>query len=96
MLCLELSGHGDAFEEKSNDAIPDLSSVTRLPPADISTGEDDVDSARIEARQYLEFITGYRHQGEYLGYGAEGIIYIFLFDFTRQTRCAPMDMGNRG
>lgn len=55
MLCLELSGHGDAFGEKSNDAIPDLSSVTRLPPADISTGEDDVDSARIEARQYLEF-----------------------------------------
>lgn len=35
-------------------------------------------------------------KGEYLGYGAEGIIYIFLFDFTRQTRCAPMDMGNRG
>lgn len=55
MLCLELLGHGDALEEKSNDAIPDLSSVTRLPPAEISTGEDDLDSARIEARQYLEF-----------------------------------------
>ncbi|WP_456008808.1 hypothetical protein [Mesorhizobium sp. f-mel] len=66
-----------------NDAIPDLSSVTRLPPADISTGEDELDSARIEARQYLEFYDWVSAiKGEYLGYGAEGIIYIFLFEIS--------------
>ncbi|MFD1986519.1 hypothetical protein ACFSOZ_29195 [Mesorhizobium newzealandense] len=64
-----------------NDIIPDLTSVTRLPPANISTGEDDLDSARIEARQYLEFYDWVLSiKGEYLGYGAEGIIYIFLFE----------------
>lgn len=57
MLCLELLGHGDALEEKSNDAIPDLSSATRLPPAEISTGEDDLDSARIEARQFYDLLS---------------------------------------
>ncbi|MER8962536.1 hypothetical protein [Mesorhizobium sp. M0701] len=25
---------------------------------------------------------GFRHQGEYLGYGADGIIYIFLFEIV--------------
>ncbi|MCV3209260.1 hypothetical protein OHD62_23705 [Mesorhizobium sp. YC-39] len=64
-----------------HNAKPDLSSVTRLPPANISTGEDDLDSARIEARQYLEFYNWVSAiKGEYLGYGAEGIIYIFLFE----------------
>ncbi|WP_421917384.1 hypothetical protein [Mesorhizobium sp.] len=72
-----------------NDANPDLSSVTRLPPANISTGEDDLDFARIEARQYLEFYNWVcTIKGEYLGYGAEGIIYIFLFEISpRQTGC---------
>ncbi|TGQ69868.1 MAG: hypothetical protein E5V49_17760 [Mesorhizobium sp.] len=65
----------------NNSAKPDLSSVTRLPPADISTGDDDLDSARIEARQYLEFYTWVLSiKGEYFGYGADGIIYIFLFE----------------
>ncbi|RWP86483.1 MAG: hypothetical protein EOR12_22345 [Mesorhizobium sp.] len=64
-----------------NNAEPDLNSVTRLPPADVSTGDDELDSARIEARQYLEFNTWVSAiKGEYLGYGAEGIIYIFLFE----------------
>ncbi|ESY25571.1 hypothetical protein X750_04325 [Mesorhizobium sp. LNJC394B00] len=53
----------------------------RLPPADISTADDDLDAARIEARQYLEFYTWVLSiKGEYFGYGAEGIIYIFLFE----------------
>ncbi|MER8486608.1 hypothetical protein [Mesorhizobium sp. M1322] len=38
-----------------NDAIPDFSSVTRLPPANISAGEEDLESARVEAREYLQF-----------------------------------------
>ncbi|RWO81560.1 hypothetical protein [Mesorhizobium sp.] len=64
-----------------NNAEPDLNSVTRLPPADVSTGDDELDSARIEARQYLEFYTWVSAiKGEYLGYGAEGMIYIFLFE----------------
>ncbi|UCI06266.1 hypothetical protein [Mesorhizobium sp. B1-1-8] len=62
-------------------AKPDFSSVTRLPPADVSTGDDDLYSARVEARQYLEFYNWVLSiKGEYLGYGAEGIIYIFLFE----------------
>ena len=64
-----------------SNAKPDLSSVTPLPPADISTGDDDLDSARIEARRYLEFYTWVLSiKREYFGYGAEGIIYIFLFE----------------
>ncbi|ESY09648.1 hypothetical protein X751_31460 [Mesorhizobium sp. LNJC395A00] len=53
----------------------------RLPPANISTADDDLDAARIEARQYLEFYTWVLSiKEEYFGYGAEGIIYIFLFE----------------
>jgi len=64
-----------------NIAKPDFRSVTRLPPADISTGDDDLESARVEARQYLEFYNWVLSiKGEYFGYGAEGIIYIFLFE----------------
>lgn len=64
-----------------NFAEPDFDTVTRLPPADVSTGDDDLDSARVEARQYLEFYNWVLSiKGEYLGYGAEGIIYIFLFE----------------
>ena len=64
-----------------NNAKPNLSSVTRLPPTNVSTGDDDLDSALIEARQYLEFYTWVAAiKGEYLGYAAEGIIYIFLFE----------------
>ncbi|TIR16653.1 MAG: hypothetical protein E5X34_25295 [Mesorhizobium sp.] len=64
-----------------NFAKPDLGSVKRLPPADVSTGDDDLDSARVEARQYLEFYNWVLSiKGEYFGYGAEEIIYIFLFE----------------
>ncbi|CDX57029.1 conserved hypothetical protein [Mesorhizobium plurifarium] len=64
-----------------NFAEPDFDTVTRLPPADVSTGDDDLDSARVEARQYLEFYNWVLSvKGEYFGYGAEGIIYIFLFE----------------
>lgn len=64
-----------------NFAEPDFDTVTRLPPADVSTGDDDLDSARAEARQYLEFYNWVLSvKGEYFGYGAEGIIYIFLFE----------------
>ncbi|RVD55729.1 MAG: hypothetical protein EOS30_23565 [Mesorhizobium sp.] len=64
-----------------NNSKPDLSSVTRLPSANISTGHDELDSARIEARQYLEFYTWVSAiKDEYLGCAAEGIIYIFLFE----------------
>jgi len=64
-----------------NVAKPDFSSVTRLPPTDISAGDADLDSARVEARQYLEFYNWVLSiKGEYFGYGAEGIIYIFLFE----------------
>ncbi|TPL00258.1 MULTISPECIES: hypothetical protein [unclassified Mesorhizobium] len=60
---------------------PDFNSVTRLPPAGVSTGDDDLDSALAEARQYLEFYNWVLSiKGEYLGYAAEGIIYIFLFE----------------
>jgi hypothetical protein len=64
-----------------NPAKPDLASVIRLPPADVSTGDADLDSARIEARQYLQFYNWVLSvRGEYFGYGADGIIYIFLFE----------------
>jgi len=64
-----------------NPAKPDLASVIRLPPADVSTGDADLDSARTEARQYLEFYNWVLSiRGEYFGYGADGIIYIFLFE----------------
>jgi hypothetical protein len=64
-----------------NDAIPDLATVAMLPPANVSTGESELDSARVEAREYLEFFDWVLSiKGEYLGYGAEGIIYIFLFE----------------
>lgn len=50
-----------------NFAEPDFNTVTRLPPADVSTGDDDLDSARVEARQYLEFYNWVRSiKGEYL------------------------------
>ncbi|MFB9978720.1 hypothetical protein ACFSQQ_19335 [Mesorhizobium kowhaii] len=55
-----------------NSIVPDLNNVTRLPPANISIGEADLDSARIEARQYLELYDWVLSiKGEYLGYGAE-------------------------
>ncbi|WP_095203849.1 hypothetical protein [Mesorhizobium carmichaelinearum] len=64
-----------------NKAKPDLTAVLRLPPSNVSTGEIDLDSARIEARKYLEFYNWVSSvKGEYFGYGAEGIIYIFLFE----------------
>jgi hypothetical protein len=60
---------------------PDFSSVTRLPSADVSTGDEDLDSARVEARRYLKFYNWVLSiKGEYVGYGADGIIYIFLFE----------------
>ncbi|TPK83458.1 hypothetical protein FJ934_09725 [Mesorhizobium sp. B2-4-12] len=63
-----------------SNAEPDLESVTHLPPPNIGTGEHDLDRARVEARQYLKFYNWVLSiKGEYLGYGAEGIIYIFLF-----------------
>lgn len=64
-----------------NEAKPDLASVMRLPPVDVSTGDNELDSAHVEARKYLEFYDWVLSiKGEYLGYGAEGIIYIFLFE----------------
>ncbi|ESY06864.1 hypothetical protein X753_14525 [Mesorhizobium sp. LNJC399B00] len=58
-----------------NNAIPDLSTVVRLPPANVGTGESELDSARVEAREHLEFFDWVLSiKGEYLGYGAEGII----------------------
>ncbi|TIV24702.1 MAG: hypothetical protein E5V74_01325 [Mesorhizobium sp.] len=64
-----------------NFAEPDFDTVTRLPSADVGTGDDDLDSARAEAREYLEFYNWVLSiKGEYFGYGAEGIIYIFLFE----------------
>jgi hypothetical protein len=60
---------------------PDLASVVRLPPRSVSTGEHELDSARVEARNHLQFFDWVLSiKGEYLGYGAEGIIYIFLFE----------------
>jgi len=65
----------------NSNAEPDLDSVTRLPSPSISTGDDDLDAFRAEARQYLEFYTWVLSiKDEYFGYGAEGIIYIFLFE----------------
>jgi len=64
-----------------NPAKLDLASVIRLPPVDVSTGDADLDSARTEARQYLQFYNWVVSiKGEYFGYGADGIIYIFLFE----------------
>ena len=64
-----------------NSAIPDLATVVMLPPANVSTGEKELDSARVEARKHLEFFDWVLSiKDEYLGYGAEGIIYIFLFE----------------
>ncbi|WP_206532300.1 MULTISPECIES: hypothetical protein [unclassified Mesorhizobium] len=66
-----------------NTAIPDLSSVTRLPSTDKSTGDEELDAARREARKYLEFYDWVSAiKGEYFGYGADGIIYIFLFEIV--------------
>ncbi len=65
----------------ANEAKPDLASVVRLPPVNVSTGESELDSARVDAREHLEFFDWVLSiKGEYLGYGAEGIIYIFLFE----------------
>ena len=64
-----------------NEAKPDLASVMRLPPVNVSTGESELDSARVEARKFLTFYDWVLSiKGEYLGYGADGIIYIFLFE----------------
>jgi len=66
-----------------NSAKPDLGSVTRLPSAGARTGDDELDFARTEARQYLEFYNWVLSiKGEYFGYGAEGIVYIFLFEIS--------------
>ncbi|RVD55724.1 hypothetical protein EN794_051220 [Mesorhizobium sp. M00.F.Ca.ET.151.01.1.1] len=65
-----------------NAAMPDLSKVSRLPLAanDPDSG-DDIDAALLEARQYLRsYNWGKNIKAEYLGYGAEGIVYIFLFE----------------
>lgn len=64
-----------------NAARPDLNSVIALPLPDMGSGNDDLDSARAEARRYLEFYNWVSSiKAEYFGYGAEGIIYIFLFE----------------
>ncbi|ANT51228.1 hypothetical protein [Mesorhizobium amorphae] len=64
-----------------NEAKPDLATVVRLPPVNVSTGENELDSARVEARKHLEFHDWVLSiKGEYLGYDAEGIVYIFLFE----------------
>ncbi|MET3577667.1 hypothetical protein ABID19_000682 [Mesorhizobium robiniae] len=67
-----------------NTATPDLGRVSRLPlPAGDPDADDNLDSALLEARQYLQFYDwGKAIKGEYLGYGAEGIIYIFLFGIS--------------
>jgi hypothetical protein len=65
-----------------NVATPDLSKVSRLPLAagDPDAG-DDIDAALLEAREYIQFYEWAKNiKSEYLGYGAEGIIYIFLFE----------------
>ncbi|MER9851054.1 hypothetical protein NKJ55_27790 [Mesorhizobium sp. M0106] len=70
-------------ERNYSDVKPDLTSVTRLPSADKSTGDEELDAARLEARKYLDFYDWVSDiTGEYLGYGADGIIYIFLFEIV--------------
>lgn len=71
------------MERNDSDTKPDLASVTRLPATDKSTGDEELDSARREAREYLEFYDWVSSiKGEYFGYGADGIIYIFLFEIA--------------
>lgn len=77
-----------------NTAIPDLSSVTRLPSTDKSTGDEELDAARREARKYLEFYDWVSAiKGEYFGYGADGIIYIFC---SRSCPADPMWLSGYG
>ncbi|TPN46573.1 hypothetical protein FJ981_25575 [Mesorhizobium sp. B1-1-4] len=67
-----------------NKITPDLSKVSRLPlPADDPDADGDLDNALLEAREYIKSHDWVRRiEGEYFGYGAEGIIYIFLFEIS--------------
>jgi hypothetical protein len=63
---------------------PDLSKVSRLP---LQAGDPDVHAsltaALLEAREYINFYDwGKVINSEYLGYGVEGIVYIFLFEIS--------------
>ncbi|MBZ9967639.1 hypothetical protein [Mesorhizobium sp. BR1-1-2] len=67
-----------------NAITPDLSTVSRLPlPERDQDADDNLDAALQEAREYIKFYDwGKNIKTEYLGYGAEGIIYIFLFEIS--------------
>ncbi|TPM34484.1 hypothetical protein [Mesorhizobium sp. B2-3-5] len=63
---------------------PDLSKVSRLP---LGAGDpdrhDSLEAALSDAREYINFYDwGKAIKSEYLGYGVEGIIYIFLFEIS--------------
>jgi len=63
------------------DIQPDLSSVTRISDLDVlEPSEEAFREALREATAYLQFYNWVsRIEDRFLGYGAEGIIYIFLF-----------------
>ncbi|MBB6412206.1 hypothetical protein [Mesorhizobium sangaii] len=67
-----------------NAIAPDLSKVSRLPlAADDPDADDNFDAALGEAREYIQFYDwGKNIKTEYFGYGAEGIVYIFLFEIS--------------
>lgn len=67
-----------------NAVTPDLSKVSRLPlAAGDHDADDNLDAALLEAREYLQsYDWGTNIKAAYLGYGAEGIIYIFLFEIS--------------
>lgn len=67
-----------------NEITPDLSKVSRLPlPVGDPDADSDLDNALLEAREYIKSYDWARSiEAEYFGYGAEGIIYIFLFEIS--------------
>jgi len=67
-----------------SEITPDLRKVSSLPlRADDPDIHEDLGAALAEARDYINFYDwGKVIKKEYLGYGAEGIIYIFLFEIS--------------
>ncbi|MER9655686.1 hypothetical protein NKJ26_19545 [Mesorhizobium sp. M0152] len=74
-----------------NAVTPDLSKVSRLPlAAGDPDADNNLDAALLEAREYLRSYDWVKNiEAEYFGYGAEGIIYIFLFEISSGRRDVP-------
>lgn len=78
-----------------NNAIPDLSTVVRLPPANVGTGESELDSARVEAHEHLEFFDWVLSiKGEFSA-TAPKASYLSVRDRAWKAGHTKMDLGDR-